>query len=228
MIGALIMFVLLIIFYIIIADIITVFFRLTGMTEERARFQVISLLTNSGFTTQESEAVVNSTMRRRLATGTMLFGYCFTVTILSATFNVFMSLSKTELSSILVAFPILVLVVILFLFLRRAPFFKRHFDSLIEALANRVMFGKDANQLLLVEEYGEMVLAHIFLHTVPDILKDTTLADANLAANYHLAVMIVKPMKGDAYQAHANTILQVNDTIMVLGKRKTIRKIFGR
>ena len=157
MIGALIMFVLLIIFYIIISDIITVFFRLTGMTEERARFQVISLLTNSGFTTQESEAVVNSTIRRRLAIGTMLFGYCFTVTILSATFNVFMNLSKTELSSILVTFPLLTLLLITFLFLRRASFFKRRFDRTIESLANRIMFGKNTNQLLLVEEYGEMV-----------------------------------------------------------------------
>lgn len=228
MIGALIMFVLLIIFYIIISDIITVFFRLTGMTEERARFQVISLLTNSGFTTQESEAVVNSTMRRRLATGTMLFGYCFTVTILSATFNVFMNLSKTELSSILVAFPILILFLVMFLFLRRAPFFKRHFDHWIEALANRIMFGRDANQLLLVEEYGEMVLAHIYLHTVPDILNGITLGEADLAAKYQLAVMIVKPAKGDAYQAHADTVLHSNDTIMVLGKRKAIRKVFGR
>ena len=34
MIGSMIIFVLLIIFYILIADIITIFFRLTGMTEE--------------------------------------------------------------------------------------------------------------------------------------------------------------------------------------------------
>ena len=228
MVGALIMFVLLIIFYIIISDIITVFFRLTGMTEERARFQVISLLTNSGFTTQESEAVVNSTIRRRLATGTMLFGYCFTVTILSATFNVFMNLSKAELSSIIVAFPVLLLVLVSFLFLRRISIFKRRFDHVIESLANRIMFGKHTNQLLLVEEYGEMVLAHIYLHTVPEILKDTTLGDANLAAKYQLAVMIVKPKNGDAYQAHADTVLQPHDTVMVLGKRKTIRMVFEK
>lgn len=228
MIGAMIMFVLLVIFYIIISDIITVFFRLTGMTEERARFQVISLLTNSGFTTQESEAVVNSTMRRRLATGTMLFGYCFTVTILSATFNVFMNLSKTELSSILVAFPMLIVVLVTFMFLRRASFFKRRFDHVIESLANQIMFGRNTNQLLLVEEYGEMVLAHIYLHTVPDILKDTTLGNANLAAKYQLAVMIVKPKKGEAYQAHADTVLQTHDTVMVLGKRKNIRTVFEK
>ena len=109
MIGSMIIFVLLIIFYILIADIITIFFRLTGMTEERARFQVISLLTNSGFTTQESEAVVTSKIRRRLARATMLFGYAFTVTILSTTVNVFMTMSDSELGAILVAFPTLLL-----------------------------------------------------------------------------------------------------------------------
>ena len=74
MIGSLIVFVLFIIVYIVISDIITIFFRLTGLTEEKARFQVISLLTNSGFTTRESESVVASKIRRRLARATMLFG----------------------------------------------------------------------------------------------------------------------------------------------------------
>ena len=90
------------------------------------------------------------------------------------------------------------------------------------------MFSKDSNQLLLVEEYGEMVLAHIYLHPVPEILKDTTLGTANLAAEYQLAVLIVKPRKGEAYQTHASTILQPHDTIMVLGNRKMIRKVFQK
>ena len=79
--GALVLFVIFVIIYVVISDIITVFFRLTGLTEENARFQVISLLTNSGFTTRESEAIVSSKVRRRLARATMLFGYAFTVTI---------------------------------------------------------------------------------------------------------------------------------------------------
>ncbi len=226
MIGALIMFVLLIIFYIIIADIITVFFRLTGMTEEKARFQVVSLLTNSGFTTQESEAIVRSKLRRRLALGTMLFGYTFTVTILSATFNVFINLSQAEISSMLVALPAIVTVITIFLLLRRSKFMRSRFDHLIERLAHRLMFGNHANQVLLMEEYGENVVAHIYLHTVPSQLKDTTLADSKLGSRYQLMVMLVKTADGKAFQAKANTILQPGDTIMVLGKHKTIRDVF--
>lgn len=226
MIGALIMFVLLIIFYIIIADIITVFFRLTGMTEEKARFQVVSLLTNSGFTTQESEAIVRSKLRRRLALGTMLFGYTFTVTILSATFNVFINLSQAEISSMLVALPAIVTVITIFLLLRRSKFMRSRFDHLIERLAHRLMFGSHANQVLLMEEYGENVVAHIYLHTVPSQLKDTTLADSKLGSRYQLMVMLVKTADGKAFQAKANTILQPGDTIMVLGNHKTIRDVF--
>ena len=226
MIGSLIVFVLLIIFYITIADIITILFRLTGMTEERARFQVISLLTNSGFTTQESEAVVNLKIRRRLARATMLFGYAFTVTILSTTVNVFMTMSESELSTVIILTPILLLVLGIFYFLRRSAFLKAKFDKWIETIGYRIMFGKDANQVILVEEYGSMVVAHIYLHTVPEILRDTTLADSGIMSEHKLMVMMVKSSDGDAQQANGTTILQPKDTIMVLGKRKTIRDIF--
>ena len=226
MIGSMIVFVLLIIFYILIADIITILFRLTGMTEERARFQVISLLTNSGFTTQESEAVVNLKIRRRLARATMLFGYAFTVTILSTTVNVFMTMSESELSTVLLLLPVLLLILSVFYLLRRSSFLKSKFDKWIETIGYRIMFGKDANQVILVEEYGSMVVAHIYLHTVPKILRDTTLADSGIMSEYKLLIMMVKSSNEDAKQANGTTILQPKDTIMVLGKRQTIREIF--
>jgi len=226
LIGSTIIFVLLIIFYIVIADIITIFFRLTGMTEERARFQVISLLTNSGFTTQESEAIVTLKIRRRLARATMLFGYAFTVTILSTTVNVFMTMSDSELSAVLVLLPALFLILISFYFLRRSPLLKAKFDKWIETIGYRIMFGKNKNQVILVEEYGSMVVAHIYLHTVPGILQNTKLADSGIMSEHKLMVMMVKSPDGDAMQANGNTILRPKDTIMVLGNRKTIRDIF--
>lgn len=226
MVGSMIVFVLLIIFYILIADIITIFFRLTGMTEERARFQVISLLTNSGFTTQESEAVVSVKLRRRLARATMLFGYAFTVTILSTTVNVFMTMSDSELSAVLVLTPSLALILAMFYYLRRHSQIKAVFDRWIETIGYRIMFGRDRNQVILVEEYGNMVVAHIYLHTVPKILRDVRLADSGIMSEHNLMVMLVKPPEGDAMQANGNTILQPKDTIMVLGKRETIRDVF--
>ena len=48
------LFAILILLYWVISEAFTVFFRLIGLPEEKARFQVVSLLTGCGFTTHES------------------------------------------------------------------------------------------------------------------------------------------------------------------------------
>ena len=225
--ASLILFVFFVMIYIVISDIIVIFFRLTGLTEEKARFQVISLLTNSGFTTRESEAVVSSKVRRRLARATMLFGYAFTVTIVSTTVNFFMTLGKSELNTLLFLLPILLLVLFGFHSLRKSELFKTRFDDWIERLGNRIMFGSKSNPVVLVEDYGEMVVAHIYLKQVPEVLRDVPLSQSVLMSDYNVMVMMVKKKNGEAQQANADTVLRENDVIMVLGNRENIRKVFG-
>ena len=75
---AILVFFLLLLIYTLMSEAFTVMFRLTGMNTEKARFQVISMLTNSGFTTNESELILKDPLRRKLALLTMLFGYAFT------------------------------------------------------------------------------------------------------------------------------------------------------
>ena len=226
--GSLILFALFIIVYIVISDIITIFFRLTGMTEEKARFQVISLLTNSGFTTRESEAVVASKIRRRLARATMLFGYAFTVTIVSTTVNFFMTLGSGEIQALLFWIPILLGVLILFHILRKSTYLRTRFDGWIEAIGTRLMFGKNANAIVLVEDYGDMVVAHILLQQVPEILRDVPLRDSEIMARHNIMVMMVKAPSGVATQATADTVLVPGDVIMVLGNRKDILEVFEK
>ena len=224
--GSLILFVLFIIVYIVISDIITIFFRLTGLTEEKARFQVISLLTNSGFTTRESEAIVSNKVRRHLARATMLFGYAFTVTIVSTTVNFFMTIGQGELQSLLIWLPILLLVLLGFHLMRRSRFFKAHFDRAIENIGNRLMFGRNANPIVLMEDYGGMVVAHIFLQQVPRMLEGVALKDSEIMSRHNIMVMLVKNKKGDARQATADTVLRPQDIILVLGRRKDIQEVF--
>ena len=224
--GSLVLFALFIIVYIVISDIITIFFRLTGMTEEKARFQVISLLTNSGFTTRESEAVVSNKIRRRLARATMLFGYAFTVTIVSTTVNFFMTLGKGELEALLIWIPISLAVLIIFHLLRKSTYLRTKFDTWIERIGNRLMFGPDSNPIVLLEDYGDMVVAHIYLQQVPKILREIPLRDSEIMARHNIMVMMVKKQDGEARQASADTVLKPNDVIMVLGRRKDILEVF--
>ena len=64
---ALTLFSFMILMYWIVSELFTMLFRFTGLPDEKARFQVISLLTGCGFTTRESELIISTRSRRRLA-----------------------------------------------------------------------------------------------------------------------------------------------------------------
>lgn len=226
MVGSMILFVLCIMIYILISDVITVLFRLTGMSAEKAHFQAISLLTNSGFTTKESEIVVVTKLRRRLARVTMLFGYAFTVTIVSAMVNVFMSMSKSELGTLLYWLPSLGLALGVFYLVRRWSLFRTWFDSLIERWGNRIMFGKGKNKVILVEDYGNLVVAHIYLQIVPEELAEKPLSQSDIRAKHHINILMVKSRGAGATQAGADTVLRPHDIIMVMGPQRAIRSFF--
>jgi hypothetical protein len=94
---SLVSFFVLIIAYFIVVEIFTVLFRLTGLREDKARFQAVSCMTNSGFTTRESELILNSAARRNLARVMMLFGYLFAVSGVSLLVNLFFRSSGDQI-----------------------------------------------------------------------------------------------------------------------------------
>ncbi|MDJ0947793.1 MAG: potassium transporter TrkA [Alphaproteobacteria bacterium] len=57
--------------------------RLTGLPDEAARFQARSAFTGTGFTTSESEAIVNHPVRRRIASLLMTIGSLGFVSVLA-------------------------------------------------------------------------------------------------------------------------------------------------
>ena len=62
----------------------TIALTLTGMSRESARFQARSALTGAGFTTAESEMVVNHPVRRRIIMSLMLIGSAGVVTVIGS------------------------------------------------------------------------------------------------------------------------------------------------
>lgn len=57
--------------------------RLTGMPLDVARFQSISALTGTGFTTQEAETTMHHPLRRRVLIGLMFAGHLGVVSLAS-------------------------------------------------------------------------------------------------------------------------------------------------
>ncbi|KIL36313.1 hypothetical protein SD71_08590 [Cohnella kolymensis] len=69
---------------ILVIEIATVLMRATGLDYDISRFQVVSMLTSTGFTTKESELILGHPLRRRLGIFLILFGiFSFAVIISS-------------------------------------------------------------------------------------------------------------------------------------------------
>ena len=65
--------------YLLIIEVFSVAFKLTGLATNKIKFQVASLFTSTGFTTSESELITGDDRRRRIATTCMYTGHIFSV-----------------------------------------------------------------------------------------------------------------------------------------------------
>jgi len=59
----------------VIIEVAAIALKVTGLAMEQARFQALSAITSTGFTTSEAELIVNHPVRRRISMWLMVFGY---------------------------------------------------------------------------------------------------------------------------------------------------------
>ncbi len=224
---ALLLFSIIILLYWVITELFTFFFRLTGLPSEKARFQVISLLTGTGFTTRESEIVLSSRRRRRLARVTMLFGYAFNVTIVSAFINVFLSIKAVQARYRLLGFLIpLGTVALIFIFMR-VPKIHAWGDNFLRHLADRVFDRQEAfNAVMLIDNISSESIAQITIRHIPDEYRGRSLAETRLRAETGILVMLVERQGGKPMPAKAETVFEIGDKLTVFGDYKAICKTF--
>ncbi|MGZ4159269.1 MAG: TrkA C-terminal domain-containing protein [Neobacillus sp.] len=74
----------------VVIEIYVILFRLTGLKSEVSRFQVISMMTGTGYTTGESELISGHPIRRKLATFLILFG-AFSLAVIISSISNFLS-----------------------------------------------------------------------------------------------------------------------------------------
>lgn len=204
---------------ILIIEISTILLESTGLRKEVARFQAISLLTGTGFTTSESELVINHPIRRKIASFLIVFGTVSFAVILSYVISFFVS-STIYLSDLGVGVGVLVAAII---FLRSTvihTFLSRKIGSRFDKYyvhhksVEEVFHLDEVNvmrQFVLTESHGKLV-------NLP--LKDLGLADMdvkilNIQRNHHN----IKNPTG-------STILMPGDEVLVYGNIHRIREYF--
>ncbi|MBQ8468927.1 MAG: TrkA C-terminal domain-containing protein [Clostridia bacterium] len=214
-----------ILIYVSFIEIYSILFRITGLTKIKSRFQAISLLTNSGYTTSESEVVTTNKLRRNIAIASMLTGYVFSVIIVSLTFNLIATINIKDLQenylTIIIIFSIFALLLILF----KLPFVKKPFEKLIEFLARKIMKKDIAENIItLLDIYENDTIAEITINNVPPMMIDKKLSEINMR-DFSINLLLLK-RDGQTQTATKETIIQKGDIIIVFGPLKKIKKLF--
>ena len=222
---ALTLFSIVILVYWVISELFAMLFRFTGLPDEKARFQVISLVTGCGFTTRESELLLTNRSRRRLARITMLFGYVFNITIMSMLINVFLSIKLSEFKNIF-SFLIPILAASVIIIFMRVPKVRAFGDRLIERIAGKISHRGTANSVLLIDYLGEDSIAQVTLVNVPDAFRNKRLSETGLKADHNILVMLVESSGKKAEPAKASTVFHNGDKLTVFGDYRTISTVF--
>ena len=220
------LFSLVILLYWVISELFTILFHFTGLPDEKARFQVVSLLTGCGFTTRESEMILSSRSRRNLARITMLFGYVFNITIVSAFINILFSLKAAQFESTLLGILIpLCAVAVIFVFMR-FPAVRAWGDRKLESFANRLIRSDSGNTVIPLDSIGTDSIALVTLNSIPEEWQNVSLSQSRLRPETGIMVMLVEHKGKKAEPAGPDTVFLTGDKLTVFGNYNTIRKTF--
>lgn len=185
-----------------------------------------SLLTGSGFTTRESEMLFSSRSRRRLARNTMLFGYVFNVTFVSAVANVFVPIKLRSLGSSFLGMLIPVGAMATVFAVTKACRTRMRLDEKIEQLANRFGGVKNKNGVIRIDQIGSMTIARVSLNIVPEELRNQTLASMKLKPARNILVLMVERADPQVENPTARTQFQFGDRVTVFGDDRQVCEVF--
>lgn len=221
------LFAVLILIYWVISELFTVLFRFVGLPEEKARFQVTSLLTGCGFTTRESEMILTTKPRRRLARLLMLFGYVFNISVVSAFINVFLSMKTAQVGGYVVSFLIPIGAVALVFGLTRIKPIRAFINKRIEKFAGNIVKSKTVNTVMLIDHIGKGTIAQVVVNEVPAFLDGKPLCQTGIKEQLNILVMLVEHSDLTIEAPSAHTVFVKGDKLTVFGDYKTICKVFN-
>jgi hypothetical protein len=208
----------------LITRVATLAFVLTGMSREAARFQARSALTGTGFTTSESEGVVDHPVRRRIVMVLMLFGGAGIVTTMATLIIGFANATRGEafarLAVMLAALAALVIV-------SRTRWFDRAIGPLLARIVNRYTDLEARDYAHLLHLGGDWGIAEIAVKQGGWLACDR-LADLDLRAE-GVAVLGIERRGGEYVGAPKfSTQVRPGDILLVYGQRGRLRDLDER
>ncbi|EKN66551.1 hypothetical protein BABA_15617 [Neobacillus bataviensis LMG 21833] len=204
-----------------VIEIFVILFRLTGLKVEVSRFQVISMMTGTGFTTEESELILGHPVRRKLGSFLILFG-AFSLAVIISSISQFLSNGLRTKEILLAAAAVIVVFAVLKL-------------DVVQRFLARTFNRKMKQQI----ELADMPIRDVFLKNKDDTLinlhiyQDSELVNRTLneAAADHdeleLVALLIIRGKVRIVKHIYDTPIQEGDQILLFGMKKVISKTFA-
>jgi amino acid transporter len=195
----------------------------TGMERSRARFQAMSALTGTGFTTREAENIVGHP-RRRLIVGWMMFlgsvGIILFLLILLVIIVVGIKPAKptSAVTLVLSALPAVALMVLYWI-----GVLDKLATSIVNWLKRTAYFKPELSNTEIIYHAGEYSLARLTIgKAAPEVgckISDTSLAKSN--------IKVLAIERGDKvfFYPEAKEVVQAGDHLIYYGRTEEINKI---
>ena len=219
--------------YLFTIEAFCVAFKLTGLATNKIKFQVASLFTGSGFTTNESEIIVDDERRRKIAIVCMYTGHIFSVVFMGLLTNVLISIATIQtnenvLSTKLwyfIVFYVSIGLFLLVLFIKIPPI-NRRFQGLLEKIAiNTSSKKKNSNIITVLDLYGKNAIAEVVLNNIPEFAQEKTLNEMELTKKYFINVLSIKRGKR-ILEVTKDTMFNKRDILVIYGSTRDIKAAF--
>ena len=209
-------------------------FKLTGLATNKIKFQVASLFTGSGFTTNESEIIVNDERRRKIAVACMYIGHIFSVAIMGLVTNVIISVVTMQYTNTnimdsplwyFIVFYVSLGIFALVLFLKIPPI-NRKFQAMLEKMAiNMSKKNRNTNIITVLDLYGKNAIAEVILNNIPEFAEEKTLNEMQLTKKYLISVLSIKRGKR-VLEVTKDTMFVKGDVLVLYGVTRDIKNAF--
>jgi amino acid transporter len=192
----------------------------TGMERSRARFQAISALTGTGFTTREAENIVGHPRRRLIASWMMFLGSVGIILFLLLLLVIIVIGIKPvkPTSSVSLVFAALPAVALLVLYWMGVA------DKVATAIVNRLKrskyFKPELSNTEIIYHAGEYSLARLTVgKATPEVgskISDTSLAKSNIK------VVVIERGDKVLFYPEAKEVVQAGDHLVYYGRTDKI------
>lgn len=202
----------------------TIALTLTGLSREVARFQARSALSGAGFTTTESEKIMNHPVRRRILMLLMLVGNAGIITLMASMVLVFLNPASDTLLSYVVVITLGILSILIF---TRSKKVDRFLSRIITLSLTRWTDIQTSDSASLIYLGGDYQVSELEVGS-EDWLAGKTLKELNLVDEGVLILGIQKPGGEYIGAPVASTNIEVNDVLLLYGRGESLRSLDRR